>query len=785
METHINQNPLESELKGPYLQTTLSLKKINSMAVPFQNGIPLPTFEPQEREILPLNGNWDKIRFQADHDITMSSRDLAWLNKIEELECKYLKEDSDDWKGHTIPLPENHLTGKEQANSAETYEDGVWYKRIFDVFKKEGKVYTLKALGISYVADVWLNGKWVGFHEGGFTPFALDLSPFLHDGKNEIRIRVDNPPWGSRTEVIPALASTDFLNYTGIIHDLYIEVSNCVLIARTDVVPLDTKGTLQVKVVVENRSNKKQAVRLDGEIYEANPNSPNFLSSPSAAEIIGDKASISGDILQYMDLTPLEVRAISYEVQVDKPKLWSIGKPNLYVAKLLLVDLEDSNITDRYYTQFGIRTLGTAKNQIMMNDSAVFLAGIARHEEWPEYGRTATWDRIRSDLQQIQQLNANMVRTGHYPNHVYTYLLLDRLGLAAMSEIPLWQFETVHYEAQEERKFADQMWREMVFSQYNRPSVIMWSTQNESKDVYLRLKYNTRLVEDLHKYYDDGRLITQSAAADQPGFDDPSMEPLDVAGWTMYFGVFHGSTYYEGTRLFLEKAHRAFPDKPILNTEYGNWTGELNLESDKQIETYQATLQALMEKSTVSSKGNLNQDGYVAGIDFWIMYNWYVNHNNWIDTFGIYHMNRSSKKPIACLIQADYQAFTSSNHGFALNVEPTEDVGLYIQDELSVTTQLTLDLKEPMNVTQFDYIQIVLISDQLIGGLDVDIKDESGGTWSYCSYDIVTQTWYPVYVPLYRAEGIELQAIKSIHIHSRNEIALSFKSIKATVAGTK
>ncbi|MCE5171918.1 hypothetical protein LQV63_21795 [Paenibacillus profundus] len=83
----------------------------------------------------------------------------------------------------------------------------------------------------------------------------------------------------------------------------------------------------------------------------------------------------------------------------------------------------------------------------------------------------------------------------------------------------------------------------------------------------LRKAYNERLVQDVRTNYDDGRLITQSAAADQPGAHDASMEPLDVAAWTMYFGVFHGGTPYEGTRDFLEEAHRLWPDKPILNTE--------------------------------------------------------------------------------------------------------------------------------------------------------------------------------------------------------------------------
>src|SRR6185437_13809406 len=152
-------------------------------------------------------------------------------------------------------------------------------------------------------------------------------------------------------------------------------------------------------------------------------------------------------------------------------------------------------------------------------------------------------------------------------------------------------------------------------------------TQNESTEVELRTAYNIRVVRDWKEHYYDGRLSTQSAAADQPGAHDPSMEPLDVAGRTMYFGIFHGSTYYEGTRSFLKAAHAAYPDKPILNTEFGHWTGEEGAEESKQLATYEDTLRALMEKATVSMSGTLRSEGFVAGIDFWIMYDWYVNHN--------------------------------------------------------------------------------------------------------------------------------------------------------------
>jgi len=669
---------------GSMLRTTLELKTADGVAIPFQNGIPVPSFEPQERETLSLHGEWRKRRFAADHGFSMRQRDAAWLLELERREGSWLRggidgEGSGDgdgdgdgggrWELHTIPSTENALGGEERAGAAETYEDGVWYCRSFRLgSERDEAVYVLKSLGMSYIADVWVNGAWIGYHEGGFTPFAFDVTERLRAGMNELRIRIDNPPWGSRSDSIPAVAGTDFFNYTGIVQDLFIEVLPAVHVVRADIVPLDTSGRLQATVVLANRSRESHCVVLDGELFEADRDGPDYLASPHASSIVGRRAAVVGSLQGEVCMGAGETRVVRREVKVAEPKLWDVRQPNLYVGEFALSlpghdGAPKAERLDRFHTQFGIRTVRTRGTNILLNGEPVFLAGIARHEEWPDTGRTASWERIRGDLQQIAGMNANFVRTGHYPNHVYSYLLLDRLGLLAASEIPLWQFETEHYEAQEEKGLAVQMWREMVYSQYNRPSVVLWSTQNESKDVELRLALNRRLVRDLRERYNDGRLTTQSAAADQPGPLDPSMEPLDVAGWTMYFGIFHGGTYYEGTRDFLKAAHAAYPDKPILNTEFGHWTGEAEEEADRQLATYEETLRALMEQATITADGEVRPEGYVAGIDFWIMYNWYVNHNRWIDTFGIWRMDRRKEKAIAARIRADYGRITGADAG--------------------------------------------------------------------------------------------------------------------------
>lgn len=778
-------NKIQDEVGGEFLQTTLALQNVEGGTIAVQNGIPVPSFDRQERLSYSLNGTWKKKRFEADHDFSMRPRDAKWLAEVEE----NLPENMSDWEEMSLPLPENEIQGLETANSMETYEDGVWYSRTFKLDKDwDNKAITLKFLSVNYVADVWVNGEWVGYHEGGYTPFAFDITPFVTiDKTNDILIRVDNPPWGSREDIIPAQAGTDWFNYTGIIQDVFLEATEMSHIVRADLIPKEVDGSVEAKVVIENRSLNHDTVTLSGEIFEADRKSASYLSSPLATSIKGNKVDVLGIDDVEIELQPREIKVVTYDLKIIDPMLWSPDEPNLYVAELKLKG-EKTEVKDSFSTQFGLRTVTTESSKILLNDQPVFLAGIGRHEEWPNYGRTSSWERIKDDLQQMANSNVNMVRTAHYPNHIDTYILLDRLGLMAMSEIPLWQFETTHYQIQEEKRLSDQMWREMIFSQFNRPSVILWSTQNESKDVLLRKEYNERVVKDLKENYNDGRLTTQSAAADHPGFNDISMEPLDVAGWTMYFGVFHGGTPYEGTRLFLRGAHEAWPNKPVLNTEFGHWSREDNAEADKQVEIYTHTLDALTEKSTVSPDGTVNENGYVAGIDFWLMYNWYVNHNQWIDTFGITHMDRKQDKPVASLIEEDYKRIMGDTKGIAKKEASLSRKTLYNEEEMITFNESSneheVEFPNNTDISKYHYMQIVLEDEDATDAFKIIIEDAQEKQFTYETYDILRRESHAIRIPLHQVKGIDLTDVTRIQIISQKERKINLKEIYVSVAGT-
>jgi beta-galactosidase len=235
---------------------------------------------------------------------------------------------------------------------------------------------------------------------------------------------------------------------------------------------------------------------------------------------------------------------------------WALRNPSLYVLAV-------QTPFETFYQEFGVRTVATHKLALTLNQHPIFLNGMARHEESLDVGRSQPIAELVDEALRLANLGLNFSRTGHYPNHPMTYRILDRLGIATQLEVPLWQHEDVHFKAQRKRKIDLQMWREMIFAQRNRPGVLLWSTQNECNGNTYRAGYNRMLVNDWKKHYYDGRLSTQSSAADRPGYSDPSMAPLDVVGFTMYFGIFHGQPHNTQTIPYVDEAYTATKAVPV------------------------------------------------------------------------------------------------------------------------------------------------------------------------------------------------------------------------------
>ncbi|MFZ2322519.1 MAG: glycoside hydrolase family 2 TIM barrel-domain containing protein [Ignavibacteriaceae bacterium] len=661
------------------LQATMSLKQVDGIKIPFQNGIAVPSFEKQNRQILNLKGEWKKQRFAADDNITLAKRDATGYQNLitEAADRQSSSYDDSGWEIKILPAVENQMNPYPAV--PEYYQDGVWYRKNFTIDAADsGKFVKLIFYAVNYVADVWLNDIYLGYHEGGYTPFAFDVSSALnYNGNNTMVVRVDNPAWGSRNDIVP-YTQCDWFNYTGIIHDVYLEISEPLSVIRTNIVPQNTSGDIQTTIVLYNTSGNDQDVDVTVEVFNTDINSSN-ISSEYTSDIVGSSASVSGINQNSVLIKKDSTKVWRTNLTVNNPLLWSPKSPNLYVMKVTLKQGE--NILDEYYTQFGIRTVRSKIDKVYLNDDPVFFPGVARHEDHPVFGRSIPVDSIYSDLLKVKDINALMLRTAHYPNHLYTYQIADRLGIAVIEEIPVWWFDTslAWVIQNSSRLIHQQMFREMVFKDYNRPSIILWSTTNECLDVDNRKTFITKVNQDLNFNYKDGRLITQSAAADRPGPDDASQAACDVAGWTMYFGIFHGGTYYDGTRYFLGYANLAYPEKPILDTEYGYWSGELNSLSGQQTQltAFSETFNAFTYRaSVIRNDGTYRDGGYLMGITWWCIFDWYSHqHSAGFQSMGLYRMNRDSLKLAGVALKDAYAVFYNMG-GTVTDIDEEENLTL-------------------------------------------------------------------------------------------------------------
>jgi beta-galactosidase len=673
------------------LPATLSLKTVDGVIVPFQGGQPLPGIEKQRRPMIDLQGIWMKQRFSADHVITMGKRDsVGYAALVVEAAGRHLPSfDDAAWTPKNLPGVENTLNGLDKR--PEDYENGVWCRRKFSVPDSlTTRRAVLTFLAVNYVADVWLNGKYLGYHEGGYTPFSFDVTGIIRtDSANVLAVRVDNPPWGSRNDIVPYGTighKPDWFNFTGIIHDVYLDFPASFSIVRAEAIPISTSGTVDVTVSVWNRSGGSRNARIVVEACEAIVNQGN-IQTEYPADLRASRVAVqTGSVITF----PADsARVWKATLNIPSPRLWSPKHPDLYVLRAVLVDGTDT--LGEYCSQFGIRTVGATGNTFLLNGKPMYFPGIARHEDHYLYGRSVPRATIYTDLEKVVETNATFLRTAHYPNHPYTYMIADRLGIAVMEEIPVWWFDESDAWLKQDffRHIHEQMWREMVWRDRNRPSIIFWSTCNECLDQTNRGNFINRLNTELDAQYPDGRFVSESAAADRPGPTDPTQAYCDAAGWTMYFGIFHGSTYYAGTKDFLQKAVVKYPTKPFVDTEFGYWSTEDLGTAARQVTVFDSTFKAFSDFLTVDSTGVYHEGRPLCATTWWCIFDWYsIQTGN--QTMGLYKMDHATAKPVLARLRDVYRPFRTSSENAVLSVDGEEST-------LPTKTALDQNYPNPFN----------------------------------------------------------------------------------------
>jgi beta-glucuronidase len=603
------------------LEPTLSFQLVDGGRVAMQSGQPVPSFGDEPRPRLDLAQGWRFEPADLSSDLTFTPRSDS-LRSMEAEAAGRQKANFDDstWQpidvpGSTSPPPTGHPV------------DG-WYRDSFTAPPDwAGQAVTLKFGSVNYIADVWLNGKYLGYHEGGVTPFSFSPGKALVvGGTNTLAVRVYDPPKGTRVDVVPWYYS-DAWEYEGITGPVWLEAANPLHVVRADVVPyLDAAD---VSIVLQNSSDASYSnASLEVEVLPAAVTSGNLLD-PSPLSLIPKNAdTVATQSIDAIDIAAKSVMVREANFVFRGADRWTILHPALYV---LGVYVESNGIVvDTFYDSFGLRRIQVDPNapRLLLNGDPIAFTGVAVQDErvapavkgLPHGGTPGTpQDELRI-VRQAQAVHADLLRTNHVPGNTTLLMLADRLGLAVWEEIPMNHFtpETFTYVMQ--RGIAQQMLAEMDLRDFNRPSVMFHAFANESTGVNERISA-MQTLHDLDRKIDGTRLTGQAMYGSDP--TDPTSGPLDVAGYTFYYGVFYGGTSPEpGTLRALQQAHRTYPNKPVMVLEFGQWVYDNG---------YDGQQQTIFRKTWPAIAGNLDtiKGGYVgAGV-------WWSLNDYWTDVAGI------------------------------------------------------------------------------------------------------------------------------------------------------
>ncbi|MGO9227804.1 MAG: glycoside hydrolase family 2 protein [Bryobacteraceae bacterium] len=406
------------------------------------------------------------------------------------------------------------------------YEGTIWYQREFEYVKKPGRRLILWFGAANYQAIVFLNGKKLGQHEGGFTPFQFEVTDAVRDGTNAIVVKVDDQ---RHADAVPQ-AVTDWWNYGGLTRDVKL---------------LDVPATFIQDYFVQFEKGPLNRiagwVRLDGARNR----------QKVAIRIPESGASTT------VDTDENGFARFAFDASVTP---WSPENPKLYDVR---VEAETDSVEER----MGFRSIETNGQRLLLNGKPIFLRGVAIHGEAPfRAGRVFSEADARVLLTWAKELGCNFVRLAHYPHDEAMTRLADRMGLLVWSEVPVYwaiQWENPDVYANAERQVTD-----MIGRDHNRASIIFWSMANETPLGDARTRFISSLAAKAREL-DSTRLITAATLPRYPdpdtiAIDDPLGRYLDVLGCNEYIGWYVGPPSKADHMTFT-----TIYDKPLVMSELG------------------------------------------------------------------------------------------------------------------------------------------------------------------------------------------------------------------------
>lgn len=432
----------------------------------------------------------------------------------------------------------------------------------------EGEKFYLEIKGANSSAEVYLNGKRLAGHDGGYSTWRVNLTESLLE-ENTLVVAVDNK---ANRKVYPQTA--DFTFYGGLYRSVAI-----ICVPKTHF-ELDRYGHPGIHVTPVMKGNNAEVTI---ETMVADP--------------------MEGQVLRYSILNAEGEVIASKEdgnFLIENAHLWDgVKNPYLYTAKAEI--LEGVKILDCVTARFGCRSFQIdAKRGFLLNGREYPLRGVSRHQDRLDIGNALLPEHHREDMDLICEMGANTIRLAHYQHDQYFYDLCDERGMVVWAEIPY-----ISSHMPEANENAIQQMKELITQCYNHPSICVWGLSNEitmdgakNRDMIREHRVLNQLVHDLDK-----TRPTVIACLSTCKIDEEYVHIPDVVSYNHYFG-WYGSEFNAYGPWF-DNFHEKYPDTPIGVSEYGcealNWHNSDPKQGDYS-EEYQAVYHEALIRQLYSRK---------------------------------------------------------------------------------------------------------------------------------------------------------------------------------------
>jgi len=429
----------------------------------------------------------------------------------------------------------------------------VWYAREFDAPQHwASSVVRIEFEAVYHTVQVWVNGQQVGTHPGrGYTAFTFDITKALRVGaSNRIVVRVDN---SFRGDVLPRADSYDWTPDGGITRPVNLLVTPVSYIERVEVdaVPDPKTGdaAIDARVVLRHSGATPASVTVDCAIVD---------------DATGNRV-LSHRLPTAVTLKPNATRTVPLSLRLPKAKLWHFDHPHLYRMEVRAGE-------HRFETTFGVRKFEVRGTGFYLNGERVWLMGVERMAgSHPEIGMAEPGSWITHDHDDMKELNCVFTRV-HWPQDKRVLDYCDRHGILIQTEVPTWGGGTFKgmqdVPAPEILENGLEQLREMIARDRNHPCIFAWGVANEVGGQNPAAKKFVRTLYEEARRLDQHRLITYASNSLKRAVEADVAGEMDFIELNEYYETWYGQTA-DSVRTNLEYIHRAFPNKPVVISEYG------------------------------------------------------------------------------------------------------------------------------------------------------------------------------------------------------------------------